>query len=1286
MKRPVLGSLIATSVSLSAALAAAGVKVGIELPPEPGKYLVSVAAAREDDPSKLVATFVAGEIFTVERGQNRFAVEWNGLDDNHMPVPAGRYAIHAVYAPARLWPVDGNYHAFTAKYAGGVGDLLPDPAEPELWLKTVPVEGDPVNSPLLDVDTAEDGRGTFGFQYMENGRSCPLVVFNGAELPREKISFRGSWPSGGAGTTTTVATDGETVWGMSCDGSTDFIFRPDGKRFGRDDAKYRRGVHLAKGKVTDLAAWKRPDGTSVVAFTETGVMSRVPSARGRMRTVVSTNEFVNAITLLAGADGAPLGQVKVRGPLTMKCRGGRLYVLYRPAGGAFAVGAFALAQGLPTGELRKLVDVRGFTPGDIAVDSRGRLFVSDPAGNRVYRYGADGKPDLKFGRLEAQVSGAYDPETMMNPWSIAAWRDAKGRDRLLVVERDGPNRTSEWDASTGAYLGEYASYQLRCNTGYMIDPEKPSHVYMPAFGNWLVRYLLDYEKGAWKTDAVFPDVSAGMRADLEKPVAVRRGGRLYFASERNGWIYRLTDDGKRVVRSAAMFRDGPNGAFWHDANGNGAVDEDEKTPMKLPGNVFTYHGQTFLSDLSYLGMGQNSRCLYRAAPSSFDRHGNPVFTQWETVLEDPVFLARAKGRPSALDGGNELDNRFSSPWMKADGDVGGSLYVHARGGRDFNANAGAQYKITRYDPDGKGGYKLAWRVGRAALADRKKADLLGGMRLFKPVNGLFAVVDQSRSGVQVYTDSGIYLDTLFAPGESSRPQGVYRQPGEFFCGTVLPNRENGKVYYAAGKFTPFVYEIEGWTMTENPVRPVPRFKKTVQLEDKDIADPPEIALTLRGGVGKARFCSFAPAVGGVSVEGASEAGWESAPEVSFTDLAGTAKVAVKTLWSPKGLFLRWHVRKPEALVWRKRPAPERLFTHDVEADTVGFYFHGDADARFTFGLFTDEKGELKPLGVGFYEEKPALQKVNARRQSYKTPVGEASFAHVGPIAGAKYGFAKDADGKGFALAVAIPRAALPFASAKSAKLSPDFRTRVNFDANLGGHNRFWWANTDGSANTVTYDEPSEARIYPGSWAQARFTGFADGLVLRDWMKLGPFGGPGSEKIQRNVWDKPNVREFFRSRKYAPDGDRYDPRKTYGGPETAGWWPAPRAAVRWTPATMRELDNRVFISNQGAQVWYGVTFITAPAPVEVTLKFYTLSQAYVDWTLNGEPLAPTFAQYRPDPRKSHRLVAETKVTLKKGVNELRFRGSAGGYIPFLVGAEVHAPEETLWQLGTGIPRP
>ncbi len=68
------------------------------------------------------------------------------------------------------------------------------------------------------------------------------------------------------------------------------------------------------------------------------------------------------------------------------------------------------------------------------------------------------------------------------------------------------------------------------------------------------------------------------------------------------------------------------------------------------------------------------------------------------------------------------------------------------------------------------------------------------------------------------------------------------------------------------------------------------------------------------------------------------------------------------------------------------------------------------------------------------------------------------------------------EGRTFAAPVAM---ALP-------PLGPKVKTTVNFEATLGGHNKFWWANMNGAANRETYDVPTEARLYPRAWRKAEF--------------------------------------------------------------------------------------------------------------------------------------------------------------------------------------------------------
>jgi len=93
--------------------------------------------------------------------------------------------------------------------------------------------------------------------------------------------------------------------------------------------------------------------------------------------------------------------------------------------------------------------------------------------------------------------------------------------------------------------------------------------------------------------------------------------------------------------------------------------------------------------------------------------------------------------------------------------------------------------------------------------------------------------------------------------------------------------------------------------------------------------------------------------------------------------------------------------------------------------------------------------------------------------------------HVSPIQGASLGFALDEDGPGWTLA--------------------------NFEANFGGHNKFWWANSDGSANTTTWDEPSDALLYLGAWAPAQWVGL-DQMYVHTWNVIGPSGFAGLPKL------------------------------------------------------------------------------------------------------------------------------------------------------------------------------
>lgn len=1244
----------------------------------PKSYRVTLAIVDPSNPDWIVSQFARGVVRTVtSENAGKFSETWDGLDDNFMPVPPGRYAVKGIYMPAGKWRVDGEYHSITPKFVGGFSAWLPSSDQ---WDKPEPFGGDPTNQPLGAVAVGPNGVGVFYYVYLENGLNCPMIDLNKSV---DYGQFIRAFNSGGAAGGSSVATDGHTVWAFSTDGGPKFVFRADQKPFGHDTGANRNNVYRPQGWVTAMACWT--GSSSPVVY----VAQRGKLVEQRKRDFVESNaEFADVVTVHDGVDGKILASLPLHRPMGLVERDNTLYALHQDMAGGFVVSFVPLVDGLPHGDWQRVFAVPTVAaPFDLAVDSQSRFYISQPTANKVLQLDRTGKILRTIGRLDRQSSGTYDPLTLMSPGKLAAWRDSTGNDRLIIVEQDGPNRASEW-SSAGKLLREFPTLQTRANDGYAVDPQNPGDIYVPGQGRWLSRLKLDYVTGAWKVDAVWPNVGDDpLSPNLDHPQFVRVGGREYLAGARSNNVYRR--DADRWVLCAAFIREKVANQWqyfcWHDSLFDGKVHAEEyrKHPLSLPGQVFRYHGNQWLEDLSLVAINQGGRDVWRLSPDSFDSKGSPIFSAWKKLLADPVFEARVANTADAIHGGNELANTFSSDWAMVDGTMADGFYVDARGGPNFSANEGSQTKISRYVPDGRGGYRLKWRTGREAMQRlAEPGDIYGGIHLRRPINGLLSIVDQSRCGILLYTDEGLYVDTVFPDGRRFSPgvAGVYPQPGEFFAGIIYPNAQNGKIYFGMGKYTPMVFEAEGWSLKDNPVKPLETLQKTVDIAASQIASPPEIALSVRGGPGASHVARFSPALGGASVDG-SMAGWESCQPVLLS-ADNDQNVEVRLMYDSDHLYLRWHARLGGKFLPRALQPVDRIFTHDRLADTLSFYFQSDpnakpsgppegraGDVRIVFGLFS-ENGKIVPVALGMYPKW-----FGAGRPSpltYATPVGKAAFERVAPLDDVHMGFTMDDDGKGFALAAGIPRGDL----GQIPVLGESVRTMANFSATFSGHNKFWWANRDGSASRETYDEPTEARLYPGSWAPAEFLGLGNGVVIRNWLVCGPFGGHGAEKFVADPRDrtKEDVRAFCEAAKYPLDDHKVELDAKYSGEQLQGYWP-PIREVRWKPASIADLDTRIILGPSG-QTWYGVTWIESPVDAEIEFQFQSHPQTFLSYFLNGKLVQSGEVRAAKDGMIP---VSRKALRLQKGWNQLMFRGYCIGYPPFRAGLVLAGPRETLWKL-------
>jgi hypothetical protein len=1329
--------------------------------PLPKTYRVTLAITAPENPDWIVSAFVAGAARTVTaENQGRFTETWDGLDENFMPVPPGEYGVKGIYMPSEIWAPDGKPHTLRAKYLSCPNALMPKPGRRE---QGPFITGDQCVDGMGDIAVGPDGVAVFYWRYLENAENAYRVDLN---LPLGPEQLLGGFGSGGTAGGDYATTDGETIW---CASQFDkivhldsteglyifppFLYRADRKPFGGN--RDRANGSLTAGLVTGLAAWRpKTQSPALVFVAERGKMVVVDKKREGLTRygwdlwAESPTERVNLLRVLNGDTAAELSRLPVAEPTALVVANDRLYLMEKRDGGWTVRHAAVPADGkLDAVAWSAAIPLAGLRdPRDLAVDSRGCYYVADPALNQVLRFTADGKFERKLGRLERQPEGGYDPNSFMEPIRVVCWRDKAGAERLLVAESGGPSRVTEW-TTDGKLLRDWG-YGLSGNGGFAVDPESPEHIYLIGANHTFLRYRVDYggalpqpqdapppspqpsptgrgtgqthcDRGAWTLEKVWHDVDI---TGLTYPEIINHAGHKYLSFKRLGQgvnIWRFAGD--RLLPSAGIIREGApdaKGSYftWHDANGNGKIDGDERRPLAMPRHLWLnnrtlldrYFGDYRQGDLSLLVPMQASADLYRLPVKELDTHGNPVHGEWEKVLTDGVYAAKAAGTATALYGGNEASSAFNGDWGSARQlpavsrrpfwifgpkvESPGDIVINMRGG-SFSANEGAEQKLSRYVPDGQGGFKMKWRVGRSSNIVPGRGEVVGSIQVTQPMLGLIGMIDQSRAGVHIYDwASGLYVDTLMQPADLQY-RSVYGSPGEFFGGAA--HEADGKVYLRWGKTMPTLFEVEGWTKDFRP-RPVTGLPATVAIRAEQIATPPELALQVRGGAGAAKVALFQPMPGGGPALDGSPAGWEGCAPIRFGD--DRATVEVRAGYDPQTLYLRWEVKTERPASAPPLPSPERMFTHDRGADTLSFYLQGDSaakgkasggrpgDIRIVFSLY-DDNGKIRPAALGLYPTWDGAPD-KARPFLYITPGQRAPFAHAALLDTVKLGYVLSADCKTLVLAAAIPRSVLP---GKVPALDGGWKTMANFEATIGGAHKQWWSNADGSASREVNDEPTEAGLYPGSWGQTLFAPLGQSLPVQAWLVNGSWRAK-ELKYTGHPDNKRQFQQFFDGAVFPPDSRKIAAAEiaTDKAPQPGQWrllTARPTDATSWShDAAITETVHLIYPDNgsslyvNDSTLHYAAAWIWAPAATEVTLEFPQQPQNNVSAWLGDAPLAETKRE-----GVYHTVNSPQKVALKPGWNQLFLRAYALGY-DLRFGAVVTADPEILWRLRLSVTPP
>ena len=548
-----------------------------------------------------------------------------------------------------------------------------------------------------------------------------------------------------------------------------------------------------------------------------------------------------------------------------------------PDGNLYLLSARNLVKISPDGAVLGTVIASGLdAPYGLCTDAAGNIYISDQgAAMQVKVFSPAGKLLRTVGKAGGRALGgewARMKSDLLYPTGPAVTADGT----LYVGEDCSPKRVAIFKQGRWAdeWIGPLAS---GCNAIDIADEENPQYLYHLGVPNHLVRYKVDYAKKTFVVDAVWGyfNVADGRVKENDICHNPEGGGFIrHFQGKTflcaNGEFFRI--DGYNLVPSARVgwrLVDRPNddvlwrlaqtwaskpakmgpykpGGYayqpifhtWHDANGDGEVQENEvdfSTPADnndAKHQYFAYSIHQYVApDLTIYQYGYKIPCL------GLDPRGNPIYS-WSKaeplvqrpmgVVADPqqaswvntAALNVPYDAPRDLPGLQMAVGRMVSYWVDPDD---GGLYqtcdVEGKGKGLGWASSGIFGRIGKMDKQGN----WIWMAGTKATAFAKPgqfykpaefAGIVKGLLFFTDWNGQMRIWDK---------DTGLYAGSLFADGYRGPVPDENLISVEYNEAHAYLNRQNGLIYATGGDAEGLkLYRVTG-------VEQVARFSTTVTL-------------------------------------------------------------------------------------------------------------------------------------------------------------------------------------------------------------------------------------------------------------------------------------------------------------------------------------------------------------------------------------------------------------------------------------------------------------------------